>query len=296
MNLAPAPHFEIEGTARASSGPPLGRRALDARMLTTADVALRFPKAARGPTATLAFAYWLAFYAGFAAYVGGILPVWWFATVGFFVFIRYFDLTHEEIHTRHQGSPVWDALRRVFSVSGPLQLGYAQIARNHRLHHAHEGDARDPDRWIMRASPLVAAFHCLTQPEQAAVRYARANGIDRRLAFDLGLHFAAWAGLACVCTWPQFLVYNAVVRLGNGTSWFVFTYVLHRAENYDGFAPVRLPAWLRGAWVVLIGRNNLNAITYHFLHHAYGFVPARSLPELSAQLTRAPGQRSDHAT
>jgi fatty acid desaturase len=258
---------------------------LAARTLSTGDVASRFPKEARGRIAVLAFAHWLAFYGGFAAYVAGFVPGWAFATVGLFVFVRYFDLTHEEIHTQDDGSPIWGALRGVFSVSGPLQLGYAQLARDHRRHHAYEGTARDPDRWISAASPLVAVLHCLTQPEQAAVRYIRANGINRRTAFDLTLHFAAWTSLACVCSWPQFLLYNAVVRLGNGASWFVFTYLLHHRSIYGAFGPVRMPAWLRVGWLVLIGRNNLNAITYHFLHHAYGFVPARSLPALSAALT-----------
>jgi hypothetical protein len=59
---------------------------------------------------------------------------------------------------------------------------------------------------------------------------------------------------------------------------------LHRREVYRGFGPVAVPAWLRVAWIVLIGRNNLDAITYHFLHHAYGFVPSRQLPALSKLL------------
>jgi hypothetical protein len=272
--------------AAASSRTTFSPSPVSVRPYTTGDVASRFPKGARGPVAVLAFAHWLAFYGGFAAYVAGFVPGWAFGSVGLFVFVRYFDLTHEEIHTRDDGSPLWRALRCVFSVSGPLQLGYAQLARDHRKHHAYEGTAQDPDAWISGASPLVAALHCLTQPEQAVVRHVRANGIDRRTAIDLGLHLAAWVAMACVCSWPQFLLYNAVVRLGNGASWFVFTYVLHRADVYKGFAPVRIPRWLRIAWLVLIGRNNLNAITYHFLHHTYGFVPARSLPALSAALTR----------
>ncbi len=260
------------------------RKALAARPRSTAAVAALFPKSPRGRIALRAFAHWLAFYGGFVACARGLVPAWAFATAGLFVFIRYFDLTHEEIHTRHDGSRAWDALRIVFSVSGPLQLGYAQLARSHRQHHASEGGEQDPDKWILAASPALAAVHCLTQPEQAAWRYLRANGVDARVCFDIALNFAVWCGLACISTLPQFLLYNAVVRVGNGASWFVFTHVLHRDELYDSFAPVRLPGWLRAGWLVLIGRNNLNAITYHFLHHAYGFVPARALPALSAEL------------
>ncbi|HEY2511125.1 MAG TPA: hypothetical protein VGI39_09725 [Polyangiaceae bacterium] len=268
---------------------PLRARARRApQAWSSAEVAARFPKAARGGTASLAFAYWLTFYGGFAAYVAGYVPAWAFAFFGFFVFIRYFDLTHEEIHRRDDGSRAWDLLRTVFSVSGPLQLGYTQIARNHRLHHALDGTPRDPDAWLVRGPMPVALFHCLTQPEQAAVRYLKANGIDRRLAFDLVLNFSIWCGLAYACTWPQFLLYNAVVRVGNGASWFVFTHVLHRAALYSSVAPLPIPAWLRAAWLALIGRNNLNAITYHFLHHSYGFVPARALPALSDAITQGP--------
>jgi hypothetical protein len=257
------------------------RRAADGRTLSSAAVAARFPKAPRGPTALRAFGYLIAFYAGLGAYVARCVPGWAFAAYGFFVFIRYFDLTHEEIHTRQDDATTWHVLRWVFSVSGPLQLGYTQLAQNHRWHHAHDGTAKDPDAWIAHASPLRAAAHCLTQPEQAVLRWVRAHGVDRRLVLDLGLNLATWLALAHVCTWPQFLLYNLVVRAANGASWFVFTFVLHHAAVYQGVAPVRLPAWLRATWLVAIGRNNLNAITYHFLHHAYGFVPARSLPALS---------------
>jgi hypothetical protein len=210
-----------------------------------------------------------------------------FASAGLFVFVRYFDATHEEIHCRHARSGIWHRLRYAFSVSGPLQLGYTQLAHNHRLHHAHEGTARDPDLWLMEPVWPIALFNCLTQPEQAVVRYVKAHGVDRRLAFDLALHGVVWVGLACVCTWPQFLLYNAVVRVGNGASWFVFTHLLHSPSAYRDFRPLPLPAWLRAIWLALIGRNNLNAITYHFLHHAYGHVPSRDLPELSRQLSEA---------
>jgi hypothetical protein len=232
----------------------------------------------------VAFAYWLAFYGSFALYAVGVVPVYVFATAGLFVFIRYFDATHEEIHRRPHDRTS-DVLRYVFSVSGPLQLGYTQLAHSHRLHHAHDGMGRDPDLWIMNATPAMAALHCLTQPEQAVIRYIKQNGWSRRLAIDLTLHLAAWLGLACVCSWRTFLVYNAVVRTGNGVSWFVFTHMLHSRSLYRDFAPLPVPAWLRTAWMVLIGRNNLESITYHFLHHAYGFVPALRLPELSELLT-----------
>ncbi len=229
-----SPSFPPDSSPSPSLPPPSfppapPQRAISYRPLSTALVAARFPKAARGETAIAAFALWLLFYGGFAAYVGGLVPGWLFATCGTFVFIRYFDLTHEEIHTRHDGSGLWHALRWVFSVSGPVQLGYTQLAQNHRRHHAHDGTPEDPDAWIIGASPLHAVFLCLTQPEQAVFRWVRANGFDRRLAIDLGVNLAAWLTLAHVCTWPQFLLYNAVVRFGNGASWFVFTFVLHRA-------------------------------------------------------------------
>ncbi len=263
------------------------RRALPALPLSAGEVAGQFPKTSRGKASVVAFAYWAMFYGGFALYVGHRLPAWLFATVGVFVFVRYFDATHEEIHCRQQGPRVWDALRIVFSVCGPLQLGYTQLAINHRRHHAHEGTARDPDLWLVRTSLPLAIFRSLTQPEQAVIRYIKENGVDRRLAIDLMLHFGLWLGLAGWCSWQQFLVYNAVVRVGNGASWLVFTHVLHRPGVYRSFEEVVLPSWLRTAWLVLIGGNNLNAITYHYLHHAYGFVPSRRLPELRAHLAAA---------
>jgi fatty acid desaturase len=262
------------------------RAALSAGVISTGEIAARFPKAGRRRASITAFACFAIFYCGFALYVRGVLPGWVFAPAGFFLFIRYFDASHEDIHCRDRDERIWNVLRLVSFVLGPLHLCYTHLARNHRLHHAHEGKEGDPDRWMMEAGWTAAALHSLTQPEQALVRHIKANGIDRRLALDLGLHLSIWIGLAYVCTLPQFLLYNALVRFGNGASWFVFTHVLHRKVLYRGFAPVRPPAWLRAAWILLIGRNNLNAITYHFLHHAYGFVPARRLPDASALIMR----------
>jgi hypothetical protein len=255
--------------------------ALSARTRTTAEVAAIFARQGRSRFALISLAYFTVFYGTFALYASGRIPGWAFAFFGFFVFIRFFDATHEEFHSRFDGHPIWGVLRIIFSVSGPLQLGYAQLAKNHRGHHEYEGTPKDPDLWLMNAPPALALIHALSQPEQAVFRYVRANGLERRVAVDLVLNFAMYCGLAAACTWQQFALYNVVVRLGNGVSWWVFTYLLHQPKVFNGFSRLTLPRWLAMVWVVLIGRNNFNAISFHFLHHAYGFVPARTLPALS---------------
>jgi fatty acid desaturase len=265
------------------------RRALEARTSESTKIARDYPQAGRAGIGVRAFLHWAAFYSLFALYVTGRAPAWVFASIGLFVFIRYFDLTHEEIHTRQNDHWLWHALRRVFSVAGPLQLGYEGFNRIHWQHHARDGGEGDPDLWLERGGLLSSFLVCLTHPEQAVIRYVRQFGFDRRLVLDLGLHLSAWLALLAVCTPTQFVVYTCVLRLGNCLSFWVFSHILHRADLYVSTDPIPVPRWLRWAWLVLVGRNSLNAITYHFLHHAYPTVPALQLPALSARLARERG-------
>jgi hypothetical protein len=271
------------------------RKALEARSSASNRLAREHPQAGRARIALISFGLFGAFYGLFALYVHGTIPAWLFACVGIPVFIRFFDATHEEIHVRQYDSVLWRLPRQVFSISGPLQLGYAQLARNHWAHHAFQGTSRDPDLWLENGNLLTSFLHSMTQPEQAVVRYLLDYGADRRFVFDVSLNLSVWVGFAWVCTPAQFLVYNAVARFGNGVSWWVFTHVLHRQGAYRSFDPIRLPAALRIAWIVLIGRNNLNAITYHYLHHAHAHVPSLELPALSRELADAAASATERA-
>lgn len=166
--------------------------ALSSRTNQITELSHEFPQSGRKRIALTAFIYFCVFYSLFALYVAGKVSALVFGFVGIFVFIRYFDLTHEEMHTRQNDHRIWKILRWVFSISGPLQLGYLALAKNHRLHHAHQGTDKDPDLWIEEGTFLKSFFHCMTQPEQAVIRYYKDFGFEWRFVLDTTAYLAIW--------------------------------------------------------------------------------------------------------
>jgi fatty acid desaturase len=268
----------------------LRRRATGERSPELRVLAKRYPQAGRAGAALSALAGLSIYYGLFALYCAGKVPVWGFIAVGLPFFVRYFERTHEEMHARQTDGRLWHALRYIFHCSGPLQLGYPELTRYHRLHHAYEGTDQDPDLWMERGTLVGSFLVCMMQPEQAVVRYVRDVGVDRRALFDLCSNFAIWCTLACVLSTEQFVVYNCVTRFGNGVSWWVFTHILHRAETYRGFAEAPVPTPLAWALRLLLGRHVYNAIAYHFLHHAFAHVPSQALPDLSRSIVARAAQ------
>lgn len=248
------------------------------------DAALRYDAASLG--------WALAFYGSYGLAVAGWSPLWVFAAVGVVAIVRNFNALHEAFHAldREPSALAWG--RWLSIAMAPWQLGYRELKKNHREHHAHEGSEQDPDRYLIEGGPLWSLWQAFTQPEQSVVRYIRRCGVDRRLALTLALHAAMWCALWAVSSWQEFLLYNAVARFGNTAAWWIFDYWLHQDALYYRLRALPVPRAIVWVWGLLFSWPNIHGVMHHYLHHKYPFVPDRRLPELAVVIARAESDRS----
>ena len=242
------------------------------------DGALRYDAAALG--------WALSFYTAYALFLAEVLPGWAFFGWGTIAIVRNFNALHEAFHALDRRANALSWGRWVAIVMAPWQLGYRELKKNHREHHAHEGGPRDPDRYLITGSPLWALLQSLTQPEQSVIRTVARRGLDRRLIATLALYASVWGALAWVSTWQQFLLYNAVARFGNTAAWWIFDYLLHQPALYRRLAALPMPRLEVGEWALLFSTSNIRGVRHHYLHHKYPFVPDRRLPELARAISQ----------
>lgn len=228
-------------------------------------------------------AYALVFYAWVIAGMLGYLPAWATIVFGAIFLLRFFNRFHELIHADTRGAPSRHPARQLLILMGPLHLGYREHREMHLLHHREEGSPRDPDYLTLQPSGLVSLLFCFLQPELFFIEYVRRYGV-RRVAPGLAVRLAVYLGLMFLGGWTGFILYNATVRLGNTIAWFVFGWVLHGRVFWGQVRPPRFPEPLASIWVLLVGRENLYGMRFHFLHHVFPHIPDRHLPEVSRRL------------
>lgn len=260
------------------------RSGLSARCLSKRQVAALYPAdpASRyeGPMLTWA----LVFYGLYALLIAGAISPAVYVPLAVLSLLRYFNRAHEQLHADPRGATPWHLSRLVLIVMGPVYLGYRELREMHFTHHRLDGDTRDPDRKIMRGSLLRAALRCLCDPELSVYYYISHHGLRPRLAAGLLGRASAWSLLMGLGGWEGLLYYNLAARLGNGLAWFVFSRVAHSTWLYGQVSPPAIPRAFAAAWTLLICRENLHGVRFHFLHHLFPTVPDRYLPRLSQQL------------
>lgn len=228
--------------------------------------------------------YALAFYAVVIPGMLGLLPFWAAFGFGAVFLLRFFNRFHELIHADTKNTPSGHLARVVLILMGPLHLGYREHRTMHLLHHREEGSPQDPDHLMLHHSGLRSAVFCVFQPELFFVEYVRRFGLSRREAAALAARVGVYAGLMWLGGWPGVLLYNLTVRTGNTIAWFVFGWLLHGPWFWGQVRPPRFPAPLALVWVLLVGRENLFGMRFHFLHHVFPHIPDRHLPEVSRRL------------
>jgi hypothetical protein len=226
-----------------------------------------------------------------------VLSPVWFVLIGLCAYVRNFNAIHEGSHARRGRNPLRRFKRLVMIVHSPLQLGCAEMARAHRLHHAYTGDAdRDPHVAVNDETWHSAAVHACMAPEMSLVAHIqRERKISPALARGLVYNtvmIAALIGFGGV----DFLWWIVATRLGSTAAWFIFDWILHRPQVFartPAFVPDRLLAL---AWRIMFSGDNLNATRFHALHHRYAYVADSELPALARfmadqglTLARSPG-------
>lgn len=228
-------------------------------------------------------AYHAALLAAFAALCAGLLPPWAFMLLGVCLYIRNFNAIHEAVHARPDPRNPLRRLRQLaMIVHGPLQLGRDQLASDHRRHHAHPGDPqRDPHIAVHSAGWRSGLVDALFHSEFAALQHIRREralhpGLRGALVYSTAVSAALLAFAGADIVW-----WFAVTRFSSTACWFIFDYMLHSDALWGrgGALPLARPVqWL---WVLMFGRDNLNATRYHTLHHRFASVRDLDLPALS---------------
>jgi fatty acid desaturase len=232
--------------------------------------------------------------AALAAYAGlcvGLVAPALFMVIGVCAYVRNFNALHEASHARRGRNPLRRLRRLVMIVHGPLQVGHAELAQAHRLHHAFTGDAeRDPHVAVHCGTWWAAALRACLAPELALFGHvARARAVGPALARGLAYNAAMTAALVGLGG-SAFWWWLAMTRVGSTAVWFIFDWLLHRPGVYartPAFAPGRA---LSLVWRVLFSSDNLNATRYHALHHRFAFVADRELPALARYLAGGAGE------
>lgn len=222
----------------------------------------------------------------FALLCAGILSPAVFMVVGLCAYVRNFNALHEGSHARRSA---WNPLRKlnmlVMIVHSPFQLGYRELARNHRLHHAYPRDLdHDPDASLNSGHWYRAAPNASVQPELSAVQYLRRVGkLDAGLRWGFVYNCAMISALVALGG-ANIVWWIAATRLGSTATWFIFDWILHHPRVYDGPEPrpvFRRIGWL---WSLMFSRANFNATRFHALHHRFPAVADNSLPALARLL------------
>lgn len=229
-------------------------------------------------------AYSLGFYACYLVAIAGWVPMWLAGIVGVICLLRYFNRAHEMIHADERGRTPGHPSRALLIIMGPIYLGYRELRESHLIHHREEGGTRDPDHLLLLKSPFKSFFFSLLQAELAYIDWLQRFGMSRSLALGTIARFAVWAGLMWLGGWWGFLLYNVMVRVGNGGAMFVFSWVVHGPWLWGQVRPPRFPHALAVLWILLINWENLVGIRFHFLHHVFPHIPDRYLPEVSRRM------------
>lgn len=181
----------------------------------------------------------------------------------------------------------------VMIVHSPFQLGYNELARNHRLHHAYPRDLEhDPEASLNSGHWYRAAPNASVQPELVALQYLRRGGAVRPgLAALLIYNCAMLAGLLALGG-ANIIWWIAVTRLGSTATWFIFDWILHHPRVYEVRPRHAFPRALAWLWIAMFSRANFNATRFHALHHTYPAVADNQLPALARMI--AAGEITAH--
>jgi fatty acid desaturase len=229
-------------------------------------------------------AYALAFYACYFVAILGLVPMVPAGFIGVVCLLRYFNRAHEMIHADERGETRGHPSRTLLIIMGPIYLGYRELRESHLLHHREEGSPRDPDHLLLQKSPITSFFWSLLQAELSVVDWVQRFGLRPRVAAGIAARAAVWSALMWLGGWPGFVLYNVMVRVGNGGAMFVFSWVVHGPWLWGQVRPPRFPMLLARVWVLLINWENLVGIRFHFLHHVFPHIPDRHLPEVSRRM------------
>lgn len=229
---------------------------------------------------------------GYALAVAGVLPIVGLVALVALVLPRWMINVHELLHIydHHQ-------LNRFICLMGvspvPLSvitLSYGEIRQQHLAHHRHALTHQDPDLYHIHGPWWRVVLNAFTTPEQGALHWIAAEGLNLQLGLDLVIklgvliYLAWWGGITFLWFWLS-------LRLVYGLGDLAFFRLVHNRQGETGSFPITPPLWLRRLSTLIYGITVTEATLNHDIHHQNPYVAARCLT-----LVRASGQLQPHAT
>jgi fatty acid desaturase len=237
----------------------------------------------------------LLYYANFAIYAAGWLPLWAYVLLHVVTAVRSGNWMHRGYHAPPVRSRLLRMLRWLSFLPSPLTLGTSELQRNHLLHHAHTGKPKDPDGFLMNRSWWRSVLNALIQPEYSVVEYVRRNGLSRELALKQLFNIALLTTIGLVAGLKPLLVLTVTMRALNTVSWWTFVWGLHHERYWGNIEGLPMPGVVRFIYGALFSQAHLNTILFHTLHHRYPTVGDMDLPRLRDFVRAAQGARPEEA-
>ncbi|HLL53391.1 MAG TPA: fatty acid desaturase [Myxococcaceae bacterium] len=249
--------------------------------MSSREVAASFPVESVRRCEALALLSHAVLLGSWGALAAGVLAPGWFVLIGLCAFVRNFNALHQHMHAPGSRSPF--GLHLLMNiVASPLQIGNIEAGSNHRQHHAYpKAPGQDPDAFLNSGPWWRGLVNAATQPEQALVRWVRRRGWSPRLRVTLAWNVAVLGGMFLVGGPRAMAWWLLLTRVGHVAAWFIFDWVLHHDAVWGSFQAAFMPPVLPQIWRLLFGRENLDAVRHHTLHHVYPFVRDRDLAGLS---------------
>ena len=228
---------------------------------------------------------------GYVAAIAHFIPSWTLPLIVLLVIPRWMINVHELLHIYDE-----QQLNRFICLMGAspvplsvISLSYGEIRAVHFAHHAAPTTEHDPDSYHIRGNWLQAFFNAFTSPEQNAIRWIMAHGLNLHLAFDLVIKLLVLVGLAWLGG-PLFLWFWLSLRVVYGVGYLAFFRLVHYQRGDYGTFPLTLPHPLMTLSEILFGPTVVHTTLNHDIHHQNPYIAARALMAARKLLAQTPTQ------
>lgn len=221
----------------------------------------------------------LSIFCCYAAYIIGVINVWWMAVLTSVMVTRWMIAFHELLHMRKADE--LDLLTRLLPIPfAPFNIGYREYRSIHAGHHRHVATDDDPDAFHIQGGHLKALLSAITLHEQQLIRYVSIHGMSHELAIMIIIRLTVFTAMLTLSP-SAFLYWWLALRITYIINDFVFFHLVHyRAGKYGTF-PIPLHALIRYPLLAIYGIDVVYATMHHDVHHEHPLIAAKYLPRIA---------------
>ncbi len=218
----------------------------------------------------------------FAAYP---VPTLAFFILFYLIEVRIFAAYHDRMHANNTGdNRILDRFVDHFCLFvTPWAEPYSSFKWKHFQHHkthalpSHEPATHEDCHRVYQEGLAKSLLACLFYEEVQFFMDLRGKRINRERVVLILLYSCGILLFIHLFGLQKFAIVFLALRISGCTSWFSFSYGLHRESNYNAEFHKRVPVWLQRLATLLLGRRAVNNTLHHVLHHRYPSVRSRDL-------------------